>query len=274
MNLSFHPATGTGVTDPTNAILAHRIARGERLKPRHHGMGAATPMTIQQQSSTIGSMVASAVAFIPGVGPIAGAAVALATQFAVAIETVFAGCGAACVQETQFVNQVEPYLQQNVAAYTSQPVRTRAMQAAALAVFDGTWAKVVQFCGQASFGTSGQHCISDRQEGACVWQSPLNSWQQQADGTWQWAPSGKTGCSNWFLGYRDPIANDPGVVSDASLAANTPAAGANAGAGGALFTTATDPVTGSTTVTIGGVGTFPLIAVVGVLALVMAAVAL
>lgn len=278
MNLAFHPRPGLGVVpDPANAILAHRITRGERIREIHRtrarGMGAMPPMTTQQESATIGSMVASAVAFVPVVGPLAGAAIALATQFAVVIENIFSGCGQSCIQETAFVNQVEPYLQQNVAAYTSQPIRTKSMQAAALAVFDGTWAKVVQYCGQAAFGQSGQNCISSRKEGACNWQSPLSTWQQQADGSYKWLPSGHTGCSNWFLGYRDPIANDPGVVDDSVLLTNSTGTPTGGTPTSSLFTTATDP-TGNTTVTVAGLGTFPLIAVVGALGLLIAVVAL
>ena len=42
-------------------------------------------------------------------------------------------------------------------------------------------------------------CIADRQRGGCHYQSNGQCW-------------------NWFIGYRDPIANDPQVA--ASMAAN------------------------------------------------------
>jgi hypothetical protein len=99
------------------------------------------------------------------------------------------------------VNQAEQFLKQNLAAWQALPAkqRTPATQAQALANFDGVWQQVVQACeGTGQYGTAGQACVGDRQRGACHYQpQPGQYW-------------------NWFVGYRDPIANDPAVAANAA----------------------------------------------------------
>ena len=51
--------------------------------------------------------------------------------------------------------------------------------------------------GSGQYGTAGQACVGDRQQGACHYQS-------------------NGACWNWFVGYRDPIANDPHVAANAA----------------------------------------------------------
>lgn len=82
---------------------------------------------------------------------------------------------------TQVVNQAEPLLKQNLAAWKASG-KTIAEQQQALANFDQIWAQVVAGCQQNSPDVSS--CYTDRQRG----------------GKW-----------DWFAYYRDPIANDPGV---------------------------------------------------------------
>jgi hypothetical protein len=111
------------------------------------------------------------------------------------------------IATTQIVNQAEQFLIQNLAAWQSLPAnqKTLATQQQALANFDNVWAQVVQACiGGGQYGTAGQACVGDRQEGACHYQ-----------------PQGK--CWNWFIGYRDPIANDPQVQASSLAAAILPA---------------------------------------------------
>jgi hypothetical protein len=72
--------------------------------------------------------------------------------------------------------------------------KTPATQAQALANFDNVWGQVVQACGNPQYGSAGQRCISDRQQGACT------------------IRDAKAQCWNWFIGYRDPIANDATVT--------------------------------------------------------------
>jgi hypothetical protein len=101
------------------------------------------------------------------------------------------------VQTTQIVNELEPMLQQNLAGYLSGP-RTVTSQAQALANFDAVWNALVENCRIEEMGDPGVRCVTDRQAGSC-----------------QWKEGGQ--CWNWFVGYRDPIANDPGVKPDPTI---------------------------------------------------------
>lgn len=156
--------------------------------------------TIQQITGQVGSIVTAAVSFIPVVGPLAAGAAALATSVATALEGVFSGCGQSCVQATQFVNQAVALLQNYLSQYMAQPVHYASMQAQYLAIFDATWARLVQLCEQPALGSAGKRCISERQRG----------------GVAPWCPNpGHTGC-DMFVTLRDPVANDPNVVPDPS----------------------------------------------------------
>lgn len=143
--------------------------------------------------ATIFGMAASAAI------PLIGVAIAGLTAIGIAIAAQFKGCGQTCVQTTQIVQQVEPLLLQNLNNYTGAPIHYASLQAAALNNFDTAWAAVVQACNQVG-GQGGAGCISDRQQGACH--------IKNSDGS----------CFNWFIAYRDPIANDQFVVPDFSLA--------------------------------------------------------
>jgi hypothetical protein len=93
------------------------------------------------------------------------------------------------IATTQIVNDIEPLLKQNVAAYLDNP--TVANQQAALSNFDSTWASMVQSCGQAQFAQAGQNCILDRQRG----------------GRW-----------DWFSYYRDPISQSVPIDAGRNVA--------------------------------------------------------
>jgi hypothetical protein len=99
------------------------------------------------------------------------------------------------IAATNVVNQAEQLLKQNVAAWNALPASQKnpATQAAALQNFDTVWQQVMRACGQIG-GSAGTACVGDRQQGACHYQN--------------------NGCWNWFVGYRDPIANDPAVSAN------------------------------------------------------------
>lgn len=105
---------------------------------------------------------------------------------------------------TQVVNGLEPLLRQNVAAYLSGP-RTCADQAAAIAAFLSAyqWLISVKGCGNGSYGSAGNRCISDR-----------------------FGPGGATDGNAqfpWAIYYYAPIANDPQASGCAAqLAADNP----------------------------------------------------
>jgi len=116
------------------------------------------------------------------------------------------GCGQACIATSQWANEAEPLLRQNIDTYFRLPVRTRTDQQSALRMFDAIWAGLVERCSQPGLSTAGRNCIADRQQGAC-------KWKQTGESPWPGGPDlGQ--CWNWFAAYRDPIANDTDVVSE------------------------------------------------------------
>lgn len=123
------------------------------------------------------------------------------------------GCGQSCVITSNWANQAEGLLKRNLAAYQALPSpRAQSAQAAYLNNFDQVWGYLVRECSSPGLSTAGQHCISDRQAGACHFKSNGQCW-------------------NWFSGYRDPIANDPNVVPDSAASTVT---GVVTGAAGSL----------------------------------------
>lgn len=191
------------------------------------GLRATEIQTDIATAGSTASTVGGAIGTIVG-GPLLGAAVSAAIQGAAALASaiagVFSGCGQTCVEASNVANQVGNLLSQNVHNYINAPIRTQSMQAAFLATFDNAWAQLVQMCSNPQLGTAGQNCISDRQQGACTWKSSPGGWQQDASGNWSFiwpGPAGSgTACWNYFVGMRDPIANDPTVVPDSVLQAS------------------------------------------------------
>ena len=215
------------------------------------GLGA----TDQQYTSVIAGAASSIAAMIPGVGPIAAVAINGLATVAVAIETLFAGCGATCTQASNIANQVGDQMSSAMSVYMNSQVHTVAMQAAYLQLFDACWAQLQQACGNSALGAAGQRCISDRQAGACTWKCSAFGWNQAQSGAWTYTWAGPAGsgdtCWNWFNGMRDPVANDPTVVPD--TVATVPngqggqmlAPGATGTTGASAATTATAGATAS-----------------------------
>ena len=180
----------------------------QRVARRYRGLGASVGQQATAAGASVGSGVVGALmaaGTITGpVGLAIDAGIALAT---VAINAIMnSGCGQTCIVSTQFANQAEAALQQNIAAYFALPTpRSTVDQAAALANFDKFWAWLQQQCATVS-GSAGQRCITDRQAGACVW-------KQTAAALPQWGTPPAGACWNWFNGYRDPIANDTNVYT-------------------------------------------------------------
>lgn len=159
-------------------------------------------MRTRRQLGSVGFAQAAAAPLIAGSGPAAPfvAAALLAAPFVMKLfKNVGKGCGQSCVLTADAANQIEEALKLNLAAYFKSG-RTKAEQAGALQVFDAYWQALTEYCGQPEFQTTkaGRNCIEDRRRGACVWKESGECW-------------------NWFVGYRDPIANDAAV--DASSAA-------------------------------------------------------
>lgn len=158
-------------------------------------------------------------------GPV-GAVIAGVIGIALAIASTFKGCGATCTQASNYANQVEPLLNQNLQAYLSSPIRTVSMQAAALNNYNTAIASLEQACGQAALGKAGVNCIDERvNASSCQWKAQAGGWVQNADGTCTYTPWGASGsgssCWNWVIGYHNPIANDPCVQPDSVLLSST-----------------------------------------------------
>jgi len=186
-----------------------------RRRRARRGMGALTP-----EENSIASAAASA-ATTTGLlvgGPLGGAIAGTIAQVGIALANIFAGCGQTCVEATELANQAEPLLLQNLQAYLSAPVHYASLQAGALNNFELTWNALVSACSNPALGSAGQSCIADRQQGACHYQTSPGGWQQDSSGNWTYVYPGAQGsgssCWNWFVGYHDPIANDPTVVPD------------------------------------------------------------
>lgn len=189
---------------------------------RLRGIGLAGPTDLQmgQQAAGIaaagaGAALASAAAvttagaIIPFVGP----AIAAAGLILEAIMN--SGCGQTCILSSNFANQAEAALKQNLDAYMAEPIpRSASANAKALGQYDAFWGWLKSQCSNPQLGNAGVRCITDRQSGACHF--------HDANGQ----------CWNWDLGYREPIANDPHVVSDAEFAAMHQAAGSTVVPGG------------------------------------------
>lgn len=161
---------------------------------------AATPIVEIAAAHSVATILSvSAATAVPIIG-VAILGVTLAIE-----KLLNSGCGRACIVTSNWANQAEQLLQQNIAAYFALPApRTAAQRAAGLANFDAIWNYLAQQCAQVP-GDPGRNCTADRQAGACKWkaQPPAYPGEPAAGACW-----------NWFNAYRDPIAADQ-VSSDA-----------------------------------------------------------
>lgn len=167
----------------------------------------------QQIMGATGQTLITAGAVIPVAGPFV--ALAGAVTELLASVGVGKGCGQTCITASNYANQAESLLKQNLSAYMALATpRAQSAQQAALNNFQQIWNGLVTACAGVP-GTAGQNCVTDRQQGACKW--------KDANGQ----------CWNWFIGYHDPIANDTQTYNDSiSGATGTAATGLIASAVG------------------------------------------
>lgn len=190
------------------------------------GMGSlsgASPESIAATGAqvTVGILGAlhTTIAGVAMAGPW-GVAIAGLIAVAAMVASHFHGCGQTCTVASDDANKVSTILEKNLAEYMSAPTRTVSMQKAALNNVDTAFNALYQACSNPQLGKAGQRCISER---------------LVRGGTAPWCPNpGHTGC-DWFVLYRDPIANDKNVVPDPVAAdvmkAAATAAGSSAGYG-------------------------------------------
>jgi len=202
---------------------------------RRRSLGQTSTQQISAIAATGASATTGILVALGVVGGPVGAAVGGLISVAQLLVGIFKGCGQTCVAATQIANQVATVLTQNVTEYVGSPIRTQSMQAAALNNFQTAWNALVANCQNPALGTAGQNCISQRQQGACAYKTSPGGWQQNSDGTctytWPGANGSGTACWNWFIGFHDPIANDPCVQPDsvATAAATSTSTAAPAG---------------------------------------------
>lgn len=220
---------------PVCPVCGQRHVPGAPHHPTPNPHRRTTPKGVGQTTSgevssgagvgaSLTSLLAAAGIFqaVPVAGQIIGAALAITAVIA----SFFKGCGSSCILTSNEVNQVEPYMQQNLAQYLAAPV-SAATQAEAIANFNQLWQGVVNYCSQPSMGSAGKNCLSDRQSGACSYKTSPGGWKQ-TNGTWAYTYPGANGsgstCWNWFTGYLDPIQNDPRIAELGTSAASSTSA--------------------------------------------------
>jgi hypothetical protein len=201
------------------AHSSRRYSAGPRLRAR--GFSGALPAQDQMISAVAQAGAATSIATLVAMGSIGGpvgAAIGGLISLAGVIANMFGGCGQTCVAASNIANQLDGPLGQAFNTYMASPVHYQSMQTAYLQLFDSTWAALSQACSNPQLGSAGQACINDRARDGCTWKVSPGGWSQNGDGSWTYTPYGPNGsgstCWNWFVGMRDPVANDPTVVPD------------------------------------------------------------
>jgi hypothetical protein len=207
------------------------------------GQGAAAGAMQIATSSTVGGKVSGAGGMILAAAPFAGPAapiVAIAGAVVTVAGKIIAmvgwgdGCGKNCILTSDWANQAETLLRANIDAYFNSPVRNQSTQETSLAGFDAIWNQLATACGQANLGGAGQRCTGDRERGAC-------KWKQTGQSPWPGGPA-LGDCWNWFSAYRDPIANDTGVVPDSAIDTSSVGTAVDSIFGGSLSSSSTLPL--------------------------------
>jgi hypothetical protein len=237
------------------------------------GLGQASTVQTAESIAATGATLTTSILVLMGTitGPV-GAVIAGVIGIALAIASTFKGCGVTCTDASNYANQVEPLLNQNLQTYLSSPIRTVSMQAAAVNNYNTAIASLEQACGQAALGKAGQNCIDERvNASSCQWKAQAGGWVTNADGTCTYTPWGASGsgssCWNWVIGYLDPITNDPCVQPDSVLTSSAGTAGTDTSATTNLLGSGSDLL--SSTVTVGtlNIPTWALLAGAGALLL-------
>ena len=191
---------------------------------RRLGVGQITNTTAAQIANSGLTVTTNILKAIGTIGGPVGSIIASIGQLGVLLVQVFKGCGNTCIQATQYANQVEPLLQQNLQQYISSSVRTVSMQAAAVNNYNTAIAALEQACGQANLGSAGTNCIDERVDASsCQWKASPGGWSGACPGTYQGYGASGSGnaCVNWVILYLDPIQNDPCVQPDSVLTSSS-----------------------------------------------------
>ena len=173
---------------------------------------ASTAMSNAPLSTKIESSIASGLFTAASVPSPASPFLAIAGAAAsfLAAMGVGSGCGQSCVLSSQYANQIEALLKQNLNTYLALNPRYYSAQQAAIGVANALLNDLKQQCSNPQLGTAGQNCISERLDAsACHWKDSSGN------------------CWNWIIGYFNPIANDTAVVPDPVAPVNAAATAAD-----------------------------------------------
>lgn len=132
------------------------------------------------------------------------------------IAHLISGCGQACIHDTSIVNQADQMIQQIGAQYWNTAVRTASFQAWTLQQLGQIFAQVQQNVNLAKSATERL-----TRGGGASW-CKSNGLAIGVDNVVPPNPTNHLGrCGGWYDVVYDPIANDPDVVADSSIAAIT-----------------------------------------------------
>ncbi len=186
--------SGLGATPPSNTTKAVTGAAGGAM------VGVTTAM--QTGSAVAGAIAGGLMTVAPFTGPAAPILMAAAALVA-PLAQMFKGCGSTCTEATKYANQFSDTLSKLNTFYWDQPVRYKSVQLQTLSYMDQAAQMLYNLCSNPQLGAAGQRCISERliEGGTAPWCDKPN----------------KIGC-DWITTYRNPIANDTGVVDDSSAA--------------------------------------------------------
>ena len=187
----------------------HRRVQGGGFRVpvvRARGMGAGT---VGQTALTLGTPLASGGAILGG----AAASTAGITSASLRAAGLTAGIGivaagialwlsrkgpAQNVATTHIVDEAEPLLKQNLAAWQSSN-KTCADYLQTIANFQQVWNAVIQNCAQTSLGDPGHSCLDDRLPAGVKFNTgPPANFNINGNGNF-----------DWFAWYLMPILNDP-----------------------------------------------------------------
>lgn len=209
--------------------IAHpRVVRSRIVVPRRwgvRGLGQSTTSTI---TSAVGAGSSAVLSTLVAAGAVAGplgAAIGGAIGGVLTLINTLFQPNYNKIAATNDVNEVEPYLQENLANWLSlSPAqKTVSVQQAAIITAQGWIAKMQQLCQQVP-GSAGQNCISQRVPGGCGFHvAQPYGWINGS-----FVPSGPNdpnGSYCWDWGYYvDSISQDPNVIPDPGLTSTQVAA--------------------------------------------------
>jgi hypothetical protein len=167
--------------------------------------GAPLGQAAAIQGVATAGQIASGLSTAAWAVPVIGAAVAGVTFW---LSSMFRR-GAQKEAATKIVEQIGDKMKENVEAYFAGP-RTLASQQQALANFDAAWNAMVQALSNRQLGDAGKRGIAERDRSGCKWHAACQTQDPLTGICIGYGPDGSgPDCWNYFVGFRDPIANDP-----------------------------------------------------------------